>query len=237
MAATSTTTPSPTVVDFAPIEIIPQYLLLVSILHKRCKNIGGSDAKIVQACAALTLSTTKYREFINPLGSILPSLEELLAIKSLEFHKPRESLLKPKIFKAALKTFRKLGTIYGDGLAGDSVHGNFFNKDNQKNRVDKIEGRQELVFTEEDYLLQQFTILEQVRLSRSEGDQQRYQLKFLIITALIPQDLMLCLVIAQYLLLKKRARAAKKRNERNAREQQFLGRLMDLRNLEARQLE
>ena len=231
------TTPAPTSVPLEPLDILPQYLLILSILSTKCKDVAGKDDKIVQACAALTLATTKYREFVSPLGAILPDVNTLANLDTWEFQAMRTSILSPSAYKTALKTFQRLNHVSDEVLEGDNFFGNFYNKENQQRRDDRIKGRDELIFTEEEFILQQFTLLEQVRLTRQENVTKHRHLKIFVIVALIPQILMLILVVAQYLLLKKRARAAKKRTERHNREQQLLGRLIEIRGPEARPLE
>ena len=231
------TTAAPASVPLEPLEILPQYLLILSILSTKCKDVAGKDDRIVQACTALTLATTKYREFVNPLGKILPDVNTLANLDTLEFQAQRTSILSPAAYKAALKTHQRLDHVSTEILEGDNFFGNFYSKESQQRRDDRIEGRDELIFTEEEFILQQFTLLEQIRLSREENVTKHRHLKIFVIVALIPQVLMLILVVAQYILLKRRARAAKKRTERHNREQQLLGRLIDLRGAEARALE
>ena len=71
--------------------------------------------------------------------------------------------------------------------------------------------------------------LGQVRMARQEAMQGSKQAKWLLIVSLLPQILVLTCIILQYMLLKKRELAAKRRNQQIARDRQLLDQLMERR--------
>lgn len=236
MATTvKTTTTAPA--EMAPISLLPTYLMLVAVLKLKCKNVTDSnDADVYDACNALKLSVKKYRSFLAPLGKILPAASDLRAgLQGIEWEDHGGPIILPAAFEKILKVFNRVERLYPSKLPGDEIHNSFFNVEKQASRRKRLEeGNVDL--SEAEFVEEQYATLTQIRLSRQESKHSFNQLYKLLIASLVPQILILALVVAQWLLLKRRARAARKRNEKLAREQQLLGRLMEMR-VETRQLE
>ena len=236
MATTvKTTTTAPA--EMAPISLLPTYLMLVAVLKLKCKNVTDSDdADVYAACNALRLSVKKYRSFLAPLGKILPAASDLRAgLQGIEWEDHGGPIIHPAAFGKILKVFNRVERLYPSKLPGDEIHNSFFNVEKQASRRKRLEeGNVDL--SEAEFVEEQYATLTQIRLSRQESKHSFNQLYKLLIASLVPQILILALVVAQWLLLKRRARAARKRNEKLAREQQLLGRLMEMR-VETRQLE
>ena len=226
---TSTTTATPVTGELTPISLLPLYLSLVSVLNLKCKNVNSSEVDIKAACDAMTLSVRKYRSFLAPLGKILPTAADMIKIDGLEFDPPSFSVISPETYKKIVKRFHKIERLYPTSLRGDQIHGGFFNPEQKQIREEKGKGAEGIILTEDDFVDIVFTILEQTRLARIEAGSQHDQIKGYLIASLLPQALILLLVVAQYLLMRHRTRKAKKRNEKIAREQQLLGRLMEMR--------
>ena len=229
-----TTTSKPTStspVEMAPIEMLPTYLMLVTVLNLKCKTVKeDDDANLIAACAALTLSVQKYRSFLAPLGKLLPAASDLRSgLSGVKWDDRDKPIISPEAFRKILKNFHKTETLYRVELPGDRIHDSFFSSEKLANRKEQLATKSKLILTEEGFVEQQYALLTQARLSRQESGQSFGYLYQLMIASLIPQILILTLVLAQWLLLKRRARAARKRNEKIAREQQLLGRLMEMR--------
>lgn len=222
--------PSPTVpptVTFTQYETLPLYLSLVSIVTLKCKTISSEEADLKTACDALTASVAKYRKVLEPINSILPGAADLssLDVPNLDF--ARLSLIDPDVYKAHLQTLQRENRLYTSDLPGDQIHESLFSKEGQEGLAKMITGKSTAAW--EDLIKLSLAILGQVRMARQESMKGDKQAKWLLIVSLLPQILVLTCIILQYMLLKKRELAAKRRNQQIARDRQLLDQLMERR--------
>ena len=221
----TTTAPS---VTFTQYETLPVYLALVSIVALKCKTISSEETKLKAACNSLSASVAKYRAVLEPINSILPQKSDLsgLDVQNLEF--TRLSLIDPDAYKILLQTLQREDGLYQAALPGDKIHASFFSKEGREKTAKLIaSGRTTAEWG--DLIKLSVVTLGQVRMARQEAMQGSKQAKWLLIVSLLPQILVLTCIILQYMLLKKRELAAKRRNQQIARDRQLLDQLMERR--------
>ena len=222
----STTTAAP--MSLSQFESLPVYLALVSIVAQKCKTISSGESDLKLACDSLSDAVAKYRTVIEPLGSILPAANDLsnLDIPGLSF--AQMSIIQPNLFKGIMQTFQRETGLYDTRLPGDSMHASYFSKESQQQRARWME---EGKYTADwgDLVRLAVVTLGQVRLARQESNQSGRQEKWLLIGSLLPQLLILSCISLQYMLLKKRELAARKRNNQINRDRQLLDQLMERR--------
>ena len=108
------------------------------------------------------------------------------------------------------------------------MHASYFSKESKQQRARWME---EGKYTADwgDLVRLAVVTLGQVRLARQESNQSGKQEKWLLIGSLLPQLLILSCISLQYMLLKKRELAARKRNNQINRDRQLLDQLMERR--------
>ena len=60
----------------------PVYLALVAISRRNCESIPFNQQVVVDASAQLSESVTKFREFLEPFATILPTNDQMKDIPS-----------------------------------------------------------------------------------------------------------------------------------------------------------
>ena len=228
------TTLAPTV-SITQFESLPVYLALVSIITIKCKKISAHETELKAACDSLSESVAKYRAMLEPLNSILPAVSDLsgLEVKGIDF--ARLSIVDPDTFQSILQTFQRETRIYDSTLPGDEIHAAYFSKENQEKRAGII-AKGGVTADWGELIELAIVTLGQVRMTRQESIQGGKQTKWLLVVSLLPQILVLTCIILQYMILKKRELAAKRRNHQIARDRQLLDQLMERRR-EGQQLE
>ena len=57
--------------EVTPLALLPVYLALVATSRRNCVSIPSNQQVVVDACAKLSESVTKFREFLEPFATIL----------------------------------------------------------------------------------------------------------------------------------------------------------------------
>ena len=65
-----------------PLALLPVYLTLVAISRRNCESIPFNQQVVVDASAQLSESITKFREFLEPFATILPTNDQMKDIPS-----------------------------------------------------------------------------------------------------------------------------------------------------------
>ena len=62
--------------------LLPVYLALVAISRRNCVSIPSNQQVVVDASAQLSESVTKFKEFLEPFATILPTNDQIKDIPS-----------------------------------------------------------------------------------------------------------------------------------------------------------
>ena len=68
--------------EVTPLALLPVYLALIATSRRSCVSIPSSQTQVVEACAKLNESVLKFREYLEPFATILPTTEQMKDIPS-----------------------------------------------------------------------------------------------------------------------------------------------------------
>ena len=68
--------------EVTPLALLPVYLALVATSRRNCVSIPRNQQVVVEACAKLSESVTKFGEFLEPFATILPTNDQMKDIPS-----------------------------------------------------------------------------------------------------------------------------------------------------------
>ena len=68
--------------EVTPLALLPVYLALIATSRRSCVSIPSSQTQVLEACAKLSESVMKFREFLEPFATILPTTEQMKDIPS-----------------------------------------------------------------------------------------------------------------------------------------------------------
>ena len=215
-------------VSVIPLENLSMYLTLVGLISLKCKSVPQSESQMKEACTSLTNAVAKYRTILAPYNTILPSVDDIANLNTEDLSLPKYPIINPQKYRSMLKTLQRETAVYPNVLTGDTVHSAYFSKE-KKDAREVMTGSGKGAADWSDFFEVAFASLGQIRLMRQEQSKGGQATRTMLVAALLPQLLVLTCVIVQFVMLKKRQLAAKKRNQQIARDRQLLDQLMERR--------
>ena len=220
--------------EVTPLALLPVYLALIATSRRSCVSIPSSQTQVVEACAKLSESVLKFREYLEPFATILPTTEQMKDIPS-----PFNSFATWEISSQNTTSHTDLKTLVNDFLAmnhdlgkemqGDGHKSSFFSRQKLAILTSKAASSPSLDLGKNFQTEILLASLSQIRLIRVDLGDLEKKLLGLLLASLVPSVLLFIFVLGQYLCLRKRERNTRKQLAKSARERELLDRLIEMR--------
>ena len=222
--------------EVTPLALLPVYLALVATSRRNCVSIPSSQQVVVDACAKLSESVTKYREFLEPFATILPTNDQMEDIPSpfnpftnWEFPSSPPNTTSYSDLKTLVNDFLGMIHAFGRDMPGDENKASFFSHQKIAILTSQAASGQTLELGKNFQTEIILASLSQVRMIRVEIESLETKFLGLLIASLFPSLLLFIFVLGQYACLRKRERNTRKQLAKSARERELLDRLIEMR--------
>ena len=132
MPEAANNSPAPEVTLLA---LLPVYLALIATSRRSCVSIPSSQTQVVEACAKLSESVMKFREFLEPFATILPTTEQMKDIPSpfnpfatWELSSSSQNTTSHTDLKTLVNDFLAMNHAFGKEMPGDEHKSSFFSR-------------------------------------------------------------------------------------------------------------
>ena len=222
--------------EVTPLALLPVYLALVATSRRNCVSIPSSQQKVVDACAKLSESVTKFREFLEPFATILPTNDQMKDIPSpfnpfatWELSSSTPNTTSHSDLKTLVNDFLTMNHAFGKEMQGDEHKSSFFSRQKLAILTSKAASGPTLELGKNFQTEILLASLSQVRMIRVEIGSLETKLLGLLLASLFPSLLLFIFVLGQYAYLRKRERNTRKQLAKSARERELLDRLIEMR--------
>ena len=199
-------------------------------------SIPSSQTQVLEACAKLSESVKKFREFLEPFATILPTTEQMKDIPSpfnpfatWELSSSSPNTTSHTDLKTLVNDFLAMNHAFGREMQGDEHKSSFFSRQKLAILTSKAASSPKLDLGKNFQTEILLTSLSQVRLIRVDLGALETKLLGLLLASLFPSVLLFLFVLGQYFCLRKRERNTRKQLAKSARERELLDRLIEMR--------
>ena len=199
-------------------------------------SIPSSQTQVVEACAKLSESVLKFREYLEPFATILPTTEQMKDIPSpfnpfatWELSSSSQNSTSHTDLKTLVNDFLAMNHDIGKEMQGDEHKSSFFSRQKLAILTSKAASSPNLDLGKNFQTEILLASLSQVRLIRVDLGALETKLLGLLLASLFPSVLLFLFVLGQYFCLRKRERNTRKQLAKSARERELLDRLIEMR--------
>ena len=220
--------------EVTPLALLPVYLALIATSRRSCVSIPSSQTQVVEACAKLSESVLKFREYLEPFATILPTTEQMKDIPSpfnpfATWDISSQNTTSHTDLKTLVNDFLAMNHDIGKEMPGDGHKSSFFSRQKLAILTSQAASSQHLDLGKNFQTEILLASLSQIRLIRVDLGDLEKKLLGLLLASLVPSVLLFIFVLGQYLCLRKRERNTRKQLAKSAREQELLDRLIEMR--------
>jgi hypothetical protein len=222
--------------EVTPLALLPVYLALIATSRRSCVSIPSSQTQVVEACAKLSDSVKKFREYLEPFATILPTNEQMKDIPSpfnpfaaWDLSSSSQNSTSHTDLKTLVNDFLAMNHDIGKEMPGDEHKSSFFSRQKIAILTSQAASSENLDLGKNFQTEILFASLSQIRLIRVDLGDLEKKLLGLLLASLVPSVLLFIFVLGQYLCLRKRERNTRKQLAKSARERELLDRLIEMR--------
>ena len=227
----SSTTP-----EVTPLALLPVYLALIATIRRSCFSVPSSQTEVAEACSKLSDSVKKFREYLEPFATILPTEDQMKDIPSplnpfaaWDLPSGAQNSTSHIDLKTLVNDFLTLNHDIGGEMPGDEHKASFFTRQKLAILTSQAASSEQLDLGRHFQTEILFASLSQIRLIRVDLGNLEKKLLGLLLASLVPSVLLFIFVLGQYLCLRKRERNTRKQLAKAARERDLLDRLIEMR--------
>ena len=220
--------------EVTPLALLPVYLALIATSRRSCVSIPSSQTQVVEACAKLSESVLKFREYLEPFATILPTTEQMKDIPSpfnpfATWDISSQNTTSHTDLKTLVNDFLAMNHAFGKEMQGDEHKSSFFSRQKLAILTSKAASSPSLDLGKNFQTEILLASLSQIRLIRVDLGALETKLLGLLLASLFPSVLLFIFVLGQYFCLRKRERNTRKQLAKSARERELLDRLIEMR--------
>ena len=220
--------------EVTPLALLPVYLALIATSRRSCVSIPSSQTQVVEACAKLSESVLKFREYLEPFATILPTTDQMKDIPSpfnplATWDISSQNTTSHTDLKTLVNDFLAMNHDLGKEMQGDGHKSSFFSRQKLAILTSQAASSQNLDLGKNFQTEILLASLSQIRLIRVDLGDLEKKLLGLLLASLVPSVLLFIFVLGQYLCLRKRERNTRKQLAKAARERDLLDRLIEMR--------
>ena len=220
--------------EVTPLALLPVYLALIATSRRSCVSIPSSQTQVVEACAKLSESVLKFREYLEPFATILPTTEQMKDIPSpfnpfATWDISSQNTTSHTDLKTLVNDFLAMNHDLGKEMQGDEHKSSFFSRQQLAILTSKAASSPSLDLGKNFQTEILLASLSQIRLIRVDLGALETKLLGLLLASLFPSVLLFIFVLGQYFCLRKRERNTRKQLAKSARERELLDRLIEMR--------
>ena len=220
--------------EVTPLALLPVYLALIATSRRSCVSIPSSQTQVVEACAKLSESVLKFREYLEPFATILPTTEQMKDIPSpfnpfATWEISSQNTTSHTDLKTLVNDFLAMNHDIGKEMQGDEHKSSFFSRQKLAILTSKAASSPSLDLGKNFQTEILLASLSQIRLIRVDLGALETKLLGLLLASLFPSVLLFIFVLGQYFCLRKRERNTRKQLAKSARERELLDRLIEMR--------
>ena len=220
--------------EVTPLALLPVYLALIATSRRSCVSIPSSQTQVVEACAKLSESVLKFREYLEPFATILPTTEQMKDIPSpfnpfATWDISSQNTTSHTDLKTLVNDFLAMNHDLGKEMQGDGHKSSFFSRQKLAILTSKAASSPSLDLGKNFQTEILLASLSQIRLIRVDLGDLETKLLGLLLASLFPSVLLFIFVLGQYFCLRKRERNTRKQLAKSARERELLDRLIEMR--------
>ena len=220
--------------EVTPLALLPVYLALIATSRRSCVSIPSSQTQVVEACAKLSESVLKFREYLEPFATILPTTEQMKDIPSpfnpfATWDISSQNTTSHTDLKTLVNDFLAMNHDLGKEMQGDGHKSSFFSRQKLAILTSQAASSQNLDLGKNFQTEILLASLSQIRLIRVDLGDLETKLLGLLLASLFPSVLLFIFVLGQYFCLRKRERNNRKQLAKSARERELLDRLIEMR--------
>ena len=222
--------------EVTPLALLPVYLALIATIRRSCFSIPSSQTEVAEACAKLSDSVKKFREYLEPFATILPTNEQMKDIPSpfnpfaaWDLSSVSQNSTSHTDLKTLVNDFLAMNHDIGKEMPGDEHKSSFFSRQKLAILTSQATTSENLDLGKNFQTEILLSSLSQIRLIRVDLGDLEKKLLGLLLASLVPSVLLFIFVLGQYLCLRKRERNTRKQLAKSARERELLDRLIEMR--------
>ena len=209
-----------------PNDFVEVYTAVLAVISAKCSSVDASQTELHSACTKLKTGIINLKAFVTPLNDILPVESDLTNLKTLD-------ISKYLVWQDEVRTGAKMITQ----LEKEILH-NFPEDNNQGSMFSplKLEELKKLSLKTSQlkkdpfiYMMElSFNNLAQIRGMRTQMQDYFSTLKWVLVTSLLPQMILMLFLCVNFALNKRKQRKLRKRIKKAQEARELVGRMRNM---------